>query len=170
MRSLLFPGFVAIIYGVLFIFFPDKAFLAFIGSMSIFWRIGIALSLVFFLIFALNLFLRPSYLTRLLGKESGIKGVVISAIAGIVSVGPIYAWYPLLKELRVRGAKLSLIAIFLNNRAVKPVLLPIMISYFGWVYVLIFTLTSILGSVSCGFLVGLATREGVENINKTQVR
>ena len=149
----------AVIYGVLLIFVPDKAFIAFRESMSIFLRIGIALSLVFFLIFALNLFLRPSHLTKLLGKESGIKGVIISTIAGIVSVGPIYAWYPLLKELKARGAKTSLVAIFLNNRAIKPVLLPIMISYFGWLYVLIFTLTTILGSLACGFLVGLATRE-----------
>ena len=159
MRSLLFPCCVAIIYGVLFILVPDKAFIALRGSMSIFLRIGIALSLVFFLIFALNLFLRPSHLTNLLGKESGIKGVIISTIAGIVSVGPIYAWYPLLKEVRARGAKASLIAMFLNNRAVKPVLLPIMISYFGWKYVLIFTLTTIFGSLTCGFLVGMATRE-----------
>jgi hypothetical protein len=49
-------------------------------------------------------------------------------------MGPIYAWYPLLKELREKGAANSLIAIFLGNRAVKPFLLPIMISYFGWVY------------------------------------
>jgi len=158
-RSFLFPGFVAVIYGVLLIFLPDKALIAFRGSISIFLRIGIALSLVFFLIFLLNLFLKPSRLTALLGKESGFKGVVVSALAGIISVGPIYAWYPLLKELKGRGAKDSLIAIFLNNRAVKPVLLPIMISYFGWIYVLIFTLATILGSLLCGFLVGAATKE-----------
>jgi len=40
-----------------------------------------------------------------------------------------------LKELRKKGAADSLIAVFLGNRAVKPFLLPIMISYFGWVYV-----------------------------------
>ena len=161
MRSFLFLGFVTVIYCVLFIFLPDKAFIALKGTVSIFLRIGIALSLVFFLIFALNLFLKPSHLTNLVGKKSGIKGVLVSTVAGIVSLGPIYAWYPLLQELKARGAKNSLIAIFLNNRAVKPVLLPIMISYFGWLYVLIFTLATILGSLACGFLVGVATGEGM---------
>lgn len=164
MRSFFFLGFVAVIYGVLLIFLPDKTLIAFRGSMSIFLRIGIALSLVFFLIFALNLFLKPSHLTNLLGKESGIKGIIVSTLAGIVSVGPIYAWYPLLQELKARGAKDSLIAIFLNNRAVKPVLLPIMISYFGWLYVLIFTLATVLGSLACGFLVGLTTGERMQGI------
>lgn len=149
------------VYGILFTIVPDKTLLALTGGMAIFLRIGIALILVFVLIFTLNLFLKPSHLTRFLGKESGIKGVTISALAGIVSVGAIYAWYPLLKELKARGVKTSLIAIFLNNRAVKPVLLPIMISYFGWVYVLIFTLATILSSLACGFLVGVATGEGM---------
>lgn len=161
MRSFVFLGVVIMVYGILFTIVPDKTLLALTGGMAIFLRIGIALILVFVLIFTLNLFLKPSHLTRFLGKESGIKGVTISALAGIVSVGPIYAWYPLLKELKARGVKTSLIAIFLNNRAVKPVLLPIMISYFGWVYVLIFTLATILGSLACGFLVGVATGEGM---------
>jgi len=159
LRSFLFLSCVAVLYCILFIFVPDEALIALKGSMAIFLRIGIPLSLVFFLIFALNFFLKPSHLTNLLGKDSGVKGVLVSTLAGIISVGPIYAWYPLLKELKARGAKNSLIAIFLNNRAVKPVLLPIMISYFGWVYVIIFTLSTILGSLVCGFLVGLATGE-----------
>lgn len=95
----------------MFIFAPDKASSAFMGSISIFFRISIALGLVFFLILLFNLFLRPAHLIRLLGEKSGIKGVIISAIAGIVSVGPIYAWYPLLKELKERGARNSLIEI-----------------------------------------------------------
>ena len=159
MRSLLFPGCVAVIYGVVLVFLPDKALMALSGSVAIFTRIGMALGLVFLLIFLVNLFLKPSRLSALLGKESGFKSVVVSALAGIISVGPIYAWYPLLKELKVRGAKDSLIAIFLNTRAVKPLLLPVMISYFGWLYVLIFTLVAILGSLLCGFLVGVATGE-----------
>jgi len=52
----------------------------------------------------------------------------------VISMGPIYAWYPLLKELRGKGATNSFIAVFLGNRAVKPFLLPIMISYFGGMY------------------------------------
>jgi hypothetical protein len=52
-----------------------------------------------------------------------------------------------------------LIAVFLGNRAVKPFLLPIMISYFGWVYVLLLTFFTITGSVAAGYLVGILLKE-----------
>ena len=70
-------------------------------------------------------------------------------------MGPIYAWYPLLKELRNKGAENSLIAIFLGNRAVKPLLMPVLISYFGWIYVVLLTLFTITGSIAGGYIVGI---------------
>ncbi len=155
MRSLIFPLVVAVTYGVIFIFMPAGAISALKASAYILVRVSIALSLVFFLIFALNLFVKPAHLIRLFGKGSGAKGIFIATLAGILSIGPIYAWYPLLQELKSKGMRMSLIAIFLNCRAVKPVLLPVMISYFGWLYVLIFTFAMILGSLVCGAVVGL---------------
>jgi uncharacterized membrane protein YraQ (UPF0718 family) len=74
-------------------------------------------------------------------------------------MGPIYAWYPLLKELRKKGAANSLIAVFLGNRAVKPFLLPIMISYFGWVYVALLTLFTVSGSLAVGYLVNILAKD-----------
>jgi len=149
----IFPASVVGIYCILFILMPNSALAALKGSAYIFVRIGLALSIVFFLIFALNLFIKPADLIKVFGKGSGINQISISVLAGIVSIGPIYAWYPFLEELKSRGARNSLIAIFLNSRAVKPVLLPVMISYFGWMYVLAFTLAMILGSLVCGFVV-----------------
>jgi uncharacterized membrane protein YraQ (UPF0718 family) len=65
-------------------------------------------------------------------------------------MGPIYAWYPLLKNLREEGAGTGPIAIFLYSRAVKPFLLPVMIAYFGWVYVVILTVLTVFGSIAIG--------------------
>lgn len=70
-------------------------------------------------------------------------------------MGPIYAWYPLLKELREKGAGLFPIAVFLYCRAVKPFLLPIMISYFGWQYVIILTVLTVLGSIAIGYFLSI---------------
>ena len=74
-------------------------------------------------------------------------------------MGPIYAWYPLLKELRERGVSNSLIAIFLGNRAVKPLLLPVLISYFGWTYAVILTVLTMLGSLAVGFTAGALVKD-----------
>ncbi len=60
------------------------------------------------------------------------------------------------------GYRFSLIGVFLVNRAVKPFLLPVMVSIFGWTYVLILTLLTVAGSFSVGFVVGalLDSRNG----------
>jgi hypothetical protein len=61
--------------------------------------------------------------------------------------------------LRKKGAANSLIAVFLGNRAVKPFLLPIMISYFGWVYVALLTLFTVSGSLAVGYLVNTLAKD-----------
>jgi len=58
---------------------------------------------------------------------------------------------PLLKKLREEGAGNAPIAIFLYNRAVKPFLLPVMIAYFGWAYVVILTALTVLVSMAFGY-------------------
>ena len=102
----------------------------------------------------LNLVLKPVNVVRFLGKETKIKMQMLTVIAGIISAGPIYAWYPILRDLREKGAKHSLFAVFLVNRAVKPFLLPVMISIFGWVYVALLTVFIMAGSFVVGFIVG----------------
>jgi len=115
----------------------------------------IPLGLVFLVMLIINLFLKPAAVAKFLGKGSGVKGIALSAAAGIISTGPIYAWYPLLKDLKQKGAGESSIAVFLYNRAVKPFLLPIMIGYFGWLYVVILTILMVLASVAIGFSISI---------------
>ncbi len=158
---LLFPALVLVAYGIILAIMPEKASIALKSSGNILLTMLLPLSLVFILMLVTNLFLKPAQIVKFLGRGAGIKAVILSATAGIISVGPIYAWYPLLKDLREKGAANSFLAIFLGNRAVKPFLLPIMISYFGWIYVLVLTLFTVLGSIIVGYLVGVLVK--VEN-------
>jgi len=158
-RLFVFPASVLLIYGILYVMMPDRALLAIRSSGKLFFIILMPLFLVFILMVILNLFLKPAHITEFLGKGTGIKGIIISATAGIISMGPIYAWYPMLKTLREKGVGNSLIAVFLGNRAVKPFLLPIMISYFGWIYVLILTVFTLFGSLVAGYCVGVLVKE-----------
>ena len=154
-----FPATLVVIYVILLVMLPDKASLALRNSSRVFLNILVPLCLVFILMLVLNLFLKPGHIVRFIGKEAGIKGILLSIIAGIISMGPIYAWYPLLKDLREKGAATSLIAIFLGNRAIKPFLLPLMISYFGWAYVLILTIITSLGSLAVGYIVSTLVKD-----------
>jgi len=140
---------------ILFFVSPDKAGQAIKSSGNVLLSMLIPLCLVFFIMLLINLFLKPASVAKFLGKGSGIKGIILAAVAGIISTGPIYAWYPLLKDLKDKGAGESSIAIFLYNRAVKPFLLPVMIGYFGWLYVVILTILMVLASIAVGFSVSI---------------
>ncbi|MBT8363387.1 MAG: hypothetical protein KJP23_01695 [Deltaproteobacteria bacterium] len=116
LRNLIFPGCVLAIYAIVFVFSPTRAAMAFGSSIGVLLKLMLPLSLVIVLMVLMNLFLGPPHIVRFLGQGSGNKGIFLSAAAGIISIGPIYAWYPMLKELREIGAKNSLIAVFLGNR------------------------------------------------------
>ena len=151
---LAFPISVLGLYLVLWRVSPEKIVVAARSSIGLFFHVLLPLCLVFFLMIGLNLFLKPPQIARFLEKGSTIKKGLLSAVAGIISAGPIYAWYPILKDLREKGAEHSLIAVFLVNRAVKPFLLPMMISFFGWAFVLALTFLTIAGSLCVGFVTG----------------
>jgi uncharacterized membrane protein YraQ (UPF0718 family) len=159
LKKLIFPSCVLMIYGVVFGISPGGAATAIRSSIGILLNLMIPLGLVFTLMVFMNLFLKPTHIVRFLGKGSSSRGIMLSTAAGIISMGPIYAWYPLLKEFRQKGATNSLIAIFLGNRAIKPFLLPIMISYFGWVYVALLTLFTVSGSLAVGYLVNTLAKD-----------
>lgn len=119
------------------------------------------LGIVFLLIFVSNLFLNPKTVAKYLGTGARTRGWPIAVIAGILSAGPIYMWYPLLGELKKKGMRDALIATFLYNRAVKIPLLPVMVYYFGLKLVVILTILMILFSVLNGLLVErLTTQNG----------
>jgi len=144
---------VLFLYGVVTVLAPEKALLALKNSLNVLRQVTIPLFFIFLLMVVINLFLKPAKVAKYLGKGSGAKAMLLSAAAGIISAGPIYAWYPLLKDLRDKGAANSFIAIFLYNRSVKPFLLPIMIAYFGWLYVLILTIMTVIASFVSGYVI-----------------
>jgi len=156
-RMAIFPVAVLIAYGVLCLIMPDRTLRALVASAQILIQVALPLCIAFVLMVVLNLFVKPAHVSRFLGSGAGLKGVAISTLAGMVSTGPIYAWYPLLKDLRDRGASDFHTANFLGNRAVKPFLLPVMVLYFGWGYTVVLNLLLILGAILIAGMVSLVT-------------
>jgi len=161
-KWLRYGGFLGIVSGLylgLFLLKPAKTASALENSAGILREIALPLILVFCAMVLMNRFLQAEKLTKYLGRETGIRGLLLSAAAGIISVGPIYAWYPLLKTLRERGASYAILATFLCNRSIKPFLIPVMISYFGWRYVIVLTGLTAAGSMVVGVCVGFLTEK-----------
>ncbi|MFP4640861.1 MAG: permease [Dehalococcoidia bacterium] len=149
---------VLVAYAVLYIVIPGEAASALASCGKILSNMALSLGLVFLLMLALNLFLKPSQVSKWLGEQSGIKGAALAIGTGILSAGPIYAWYPLLAELRDQGAGNVPVTLFIYNRAIKPFLLPVMISYFGWLYVVILMVLMVVGSFPVAYCVSALVR------------
>ena len=98
----------------------------------------------------INYFLKPKQIIKHFGKESGAKGVFYAIIGGIISHGPMYAWYGMLQDMRSHGLKDGLIATFMYARAVKLPLLPFMVDLFGLLFTIVMTLYILIAAVMQG--------------------
>jgi uncharacterized membrane protein YraQ (UPF0718 family) len=151
--SWLFLIAVCVLYGVVALFDPESALAGLRGFAALALKILPALAIVLALLFLSNLLIDVKTVVRYLGKSSKKGGWLIAVAAGILSVGPIYLWYPLLSDLKEKGMREALIATFLYNRAVKIPLLPLMIAYFGFELVAILTIYMVVFSVLNGYIV-----------------
>ncbi len=102
--------------------------------------------LVFVLMVLVNYFVSRDYLVKQLGRR-GYRKWVFAVVAGIISSGPIYIWYPLLGELKEKGASYGLIACFLYNRSLKIPLIPIFLLYFSLEFIITLGLVMIVASL-----------------------
>ncbi len=134
----------------------------FFGSLDKFWQllnsVLSSLILVFVIIFLFNLFLKDKQLKNFFIKSKGWLKYLVAVVTGILSSGPIYAWYPFLSDLREQGMDDGLMAVFLYNRAVKIPLIPVMIYYFSLEFVLLLTACMIVFSVINGIIVNKLTK------------
>ena len=128
------PLLVGALYLVLLPFNRQGVLYALRASLVIGERVFLPLCLAFIVMLAISLFVDTARISSLIGKKRSIKGLLIAIWAGVLSMGPIYAWYPLLRGLKRQGASDFYLVSFLSARSVKPFLFPVMIFYFGWIY------------------------------------
>ncbi len=153
--SFYFLAAVISLYFPLFFFDPEGTYNALKASGNIFIQIIPVLLLVILFMALIHYFLHPKTVAKYAGKGSGIKGWFFAISAGIISHGPIYVWYPVLKELRDRGMRSGLIAAFLYSRAIKIPLLPLMVYYFGALFVVVLLPYIVIASLIEGEIIEL---------------
>lgn len=147
----LFLGLVSLLYGLLALWYPDRAGQAMSAAFGMLLNLLPVLLLVFGLLLASNWWLDEKRIRQYFGREAGKRGWLAAILAGILSMGPVYPWYALLADWRGRGMSPALAAVFLYSRAIKLPLLPMLVHYFG----LAFTI------VLCGYLLLFALLNGL---------
>ncbi len=134
------------LYAMLYVKDPARAYHALGISLRVLLQISIPILIAFTLRVLINMYVTPEGMRQLLSRGIGIKGIVFSSLAGLLSMGPVFAWYPLLKDFREKGVPDLYLANFLTSRAVKPFLFPVMVYYFGLAFSLVLNLMILLFS------------------------
>jgi uncharacterized membrane protein YraQ (UPF0718 family) len=107
---------------------------------------------VFAIMVLVNYFLDKKFLQQNMVGQSSLKKWGISIFAGILSVGPVYAWYPLMKDFQEKGIENRFIASFLYNRGIKIQWMSVLILYFGWTYTLTLFVVMTIFSIPQGII------------------
>jgi len=137
---------VCLSYLVLFFWNSGGFFASLKFFLGVFYKIIPVLFLVFVLMVFVNYFATRKLILNFISKR-GIKKWFFMIVAGILSVGPIYMWYPLLSDLKSRGLSYGFISCFLYNRSIKLPLLPLFLIYFSWKYILILGIVMVVASI-----------------------
>jgi uncharacterized membrane protein YraQ (UPF0718 family) len=145
--------FVAFVYLVLFFINNEKTAASLQkGGLILIKLIPIFLAIIV-LTAVINYFLKPQKIVKYFGEKSGIMGWVYAIVGGIISHGPMYAWYPMLQDMKSHGLRDGLIATFFYARAIKLPLLPLMIDYFGLIFTIVLSVYILVGAFVQGRLI-----------------
>ena len=148
---------VGILYLILFIFDFEQTLIGFLKFLGMLWKLLPIFIFIIILTTVINYFLKPKEIIKHFGKESGKKAVFYALIAGVLSHGPIYAWYAMLSDMRKHGLKDGLIVTFIYSRAIKLPLLPFMVEIFGVLFTIVINIYILIFSIIQGKIVDIST-------------
>lgn len=152
-KGIKFLFFVIIIYVFIFFYDSQKTILALSKSYEVILKLLPMFAVIVFILTLINYFLNPKAIIKYFGENSGIKGWILAILSGIISHGPMYAWYPMLSQLRENGLKDGLLASFMFIRAIKVPFIPIMIDYFGVSFTVILFINILIAGVLQGLII-----------------
>ena len=109
--------------------------------------------------FVFNLLLKNDKVKNYIKNAKSTIKYFFAVLGGIFSTGPVYMWYPFLKNLKEYGLSWGHIATFIYARAVKIPLLAAMIFYFGLKYTIIFNTVLIILALLLGLIIDLLFKE-----------
>ncbi len=132
---------------------PQKALTALLAGGSLFLSVSILIVAVFALVGLIQVWVGRELIARVLGREGGIKGLLIAVGCGAILIGPPYVIFPLLMSLRRLGARWAVVAIVLAAYALKPQMLPIEAQFLGLPFALTRALLTLVLAIPLGLAV-----------------
>ncbi len=158
---------IAIAYVALFFVYPSKTTGAFLeGIRLLVQMLPIFLCVTLFSGF-LSVFLSPKMVQRLMGKETGIKGVISGALLGTLIVGPLWILFPLYKTFMNKGARLAVVGAMIGAFAIKTPWIPYAAGFLGWPFILISVIMIMAYAVVEGYVMEKVMSKGKMGASKS---
>ncbi len=99
---------------VILLIFPDRAETAVSTSWDYLIEMIMVLPAVMVIMGLFSVWVSKEMVVKYLGKTSGIKGISLALLAGMLPTGPLYVAFPMAATLLKSGASVSNIIIFLS--------------------------------------------------------
>lgn len=113
-RDYIIMGTVLAVSAIILIIFPDKSASVITVSKNYFFDLLMILPALMIIIGLFSVWVQKEFVIRHMGKSSGIKGMAIAFILGVLPTGPLYIAFPMAVALLKKGAKISNIIIFIS--------------------------------------------------------
>lgn len=110
----------------LWLFSPLKAGLSLNTTSSVFKEMLMILPPMFVFVGLIDQWIPKEIIHKYVGKDSGFKGTLITMSLGSLTVGPLYAGFPIAAMLLKKGARLSNVVAFLTVKAAAELPLLLM--------------------------------------------
>jgi uncharacterized membrane protein YraQ (UPF0718 family) len=156
--SLYFFLLMIVFYIVLYFIYPDKT----LNALKYVWGITkelIPILLIVYIFMFMFSLLNEEKLEKSIERAPIFVKYILMSFLGTLSHGPIYAWYPFLKELHNKKISKGAIGSFLYSRGIKLTLLPMLIAFFDIKFVIILTVMTLLFSLAQGLLLDATESE-----------
>ena len=132
---------------------PEKTINALQSCGTLLLSVGLLVIAVMGLVGLIQVWISRDAVSRLLGKEGGVKALLLAALCGTLLIGPPYIIFPLLMTVRKHGARWAVITIVLAAYAVKLPMIPLEVGFLGWPFSLGRSILTLMFAIPTGLLV-----------------
>jgi uncharacterized membrane protein YraQ (UPF0718 family) len=124
---------IAIVLGIFTVFVPDIGRKTIDNTLAQLIQMLFIIPPVFILLGLLDVWVPREIMTKFMGDNSGIKGIVLSFLLGSMAAGPLYGAFPVAAIFMKKGARFSNVLIFLGAWSTTKIpLLMFEYASLGW--------------------------------------
>lgn len=141
-------------------FYPQVGMTALTFTGKNFLNFLFILTPIFICIGLLDVWVDRETMIRIMGENSGLKGILVAFGLGVVTAVPLYALLPVAGMMLKKGSKISNVLIFICSCAsIRVPLLLFEVSSMGWQFTFIRLLANIVVVLAIAFIIDKSLSE-----------